>query len=66
MDECEIKLEEANALPLSIVIVGVGDATDFTNMDLLCEKYKHVRVRITTSVVKIHWSHLLLAVFIYA
>lgn len=43
MDETVLKLEEASELPLSIIIVGVGEA-DFTNMDLLCEQYKHIKV----------------------
>lgn len=43
MEETELKLDEASALPLSILIVGVGDA-DFTNMDILCEQHKNVKV----------------------
>jgi len=37
MDETVLKLEEARSLPLSILIVGIGDA-DFTNMDRLCDQ----------------------------
>jgi hypothetical protein len=43
MEETVQQIEEASALPLSILIVGVGDA-DFTNMDLLCESHPNVKV----------------------
>lgn len=42
MEETVQQIEEASALPLSILIVGVGDA-DFTNMDLLCESHPNVK-----------------------
>jgi hypothetical protein len=46
MEETMFHIEEASALPLSILIVGVGDA-DFTNMDLLC-KQPNVKVHAIT------------------
>jgi hypothetical protein len=45
MEETVQQIEEASALPLSILIVGVGDA-DFTNMDLLCESHPNVKVTV--------------------